>query len=437
MIPSAQPGRPSRGVRSIACTRSYDTPSSSPGGARTDVLRHRSHLGRLPRQRAAARVRRRARAVARSRPEDAARRRRRRRLELRRRAAQAQLRHRGDGRARAGRQEAVGAARSTRSCPATTTVPRTSPTWRSDGVDVSVVYPNNAIFIYIEPDRELALACMRSYNDWVLDEFQGAAPEHIVGLPMLPVDDGIDVCIAELDRCLAKGRTRRVHPRASRSGRTTTRTTTRCTRTSPTPGVPLTLPPHVRRQAVGGRLRRAGRAEDHRRPGTVYRFFAAVRPFTYMVMGGVFDRHPGPAHRRRRGELRLAAVLGADDGAEPRHPRRARRRHRRRPQLSPTELLGRNLFVTVLDDHVGLPAHARLPVARRRVDVLDRLSAQRHAVAELARAHRRRSPPTSPTRRRGKVLAGNAERVVRCLRRVARAARSRSATAGPSSPSPT
>ena len=26
--------------------------------------------------------------------------------------------------------------------------------------------------------------------------------------------------------------------------------------------------------------------------GTVYRFFAAVRPFTYMVMGGVFDRHP-------------------------------------------------------------------------------------------------------------------------------------------------
>ena len=27
--------------------------------------------------------------------------------------------------------------------------------------------------------------------------------------------------------------------------------------------------------------------------GTVYRFFAAVKPFTYMVMSGVFDRHPG------------------------------------------------------------------------------------------------------------------------------------------------
>ena len=87
-----------------------------------------------------------------------------------------------------------------------------STTCDSDGVDVSVVYPNNAIFTYVEPDRELALACMRSYNDWVLDEFQGAAPDHIVGLPMLPVDDGIDVCIAELDRCLAKGCTGRVHP---------------------------------------------------------------------------------------------------------------------------------------------------------------------------------------------------------------------------------
>src|SRR5881628_1966822 len=76
---------------------------------------------------------------------------------------------------------------------------------RRDGVDVSVVYPNNAIFTYVEPDRALALACMRSYNDWVLDEFQGAAPEHIVALPMLPVDDGIDVSIAELDRCLGKG----------------------------------------------------------------------------------------------------------------------------------------------------------------------------------------------------------------------------------------
>jgi len=75
-----------------------------------------------------------------------------------------------------------------------------------DGVDVSVVYPASAIFTYIEPDRDLAVACMRSYNDGVLDELGGAAPGRIVGLPMLPVDDGMDVCIAEFERCLATPR---------------------------------------------------------------------------------------------------------------------------------------------------------------------------------------------------------------------------------------
>ena len=49
-----------------------------------------------------------------------------------------------------------------------------------DGIDVSVVYPTNAIFVYLERDRGLALACTRSYNDWVLEDFQGAAPAHIV-----------------------------------------------------------------------------------------------------------------------------------------------------------------------------------------------------------------------------------------------------------------
>ena len=62
-----------------------------------------------------------------------------------------------------------------------------------DGVDVSVVYPGNAIFVYTVDDRELGVACMRSYNDWVLEEFQAASPDHIVGLPMIPVDDGMDV----------------------------------------------------------------------------------------------------------------------------------------------------------------------------------------------------------------------------------------------------
>src|SRR5207253_9117 len=73
------------------------------------------------------------------------------------------------------------------------------------GVDVSVVYPANLIHIYVEQDRDLAHACMRAYNDWVIEDFQGVNPKRIVGLPMLPVDDGMQPATAELDRVLAKG----------------------------------------------------------------------------------------------------------------------------------------------------------------------------------------------------------------------------------------
>jgi predicted TIM-barrel fold metal-dependent hydrolase len=227
-----------------------------------------------------------------------------------------------------------------------------------DGVDVSVVYPNNAIFVYVERDRDLARACMRSYNDWVLDEFQGAAREHIVGLPMLPVDDGIDACIAELDRCLAKG---------ARGGFV--------------PGFPVRpyhdpyydpLYAHVADAGVplcfhrtfGGRPSEADYDELLEQKittaGTVYRFFAAVRPFTYMVMGGVFDRHPG---------LRIVAAevncgwlpFWAQTMDQNLDVRSGLADATAGTALRAEECVGRNLFVTVLDDHVGFDLMTRYP----------------------------------------------------------------------------
>ena len=276
-----------------------------------------------------------------------------------------------------------------------------------DGVDVSIVYPNNAIFVYIEPDRELAVACMRSYNDWVLDEFQGAAPDHIVGLPMLPVDDGIDVCIAELDRCLAKGArggfipgfpVRPYHdpyydPLYADAAHA---------------GVPLTF-----HRTFGGKPSEADYDELVEQKitaaGTAYRFFAAVRPFTYMVMGGVFDRHP---------ELRIVAAevncgwlpfwaqtmeqnldirSGLDDASAS-------------TALSPTERLGRNLFVTVLDDFVGFRLMPDYPWL---VDASMYSTDYPHSVTLWPRFHEiipKLTAGLSPDAAR-KVLAGNAERL--------------------------
>jgi predicted TIM-barrel fold metal-dependent hydrolase len=220
----------------------------------------------------------------------------------------------------------------------------------TDGVDVSVAYPNAAIFVYTIEDRELALACLRAYNDWVLDEFQGGAPAHIVGLPMAPVDDGMDTCVAEVDRVIGKGARGLFIPgnplkpyhdpyydplyaRAAEAG------------------VPLTF-----HRTFGGKPSEADWAElvnlDVTAAGTAYRFFSAVRPFTYMVFGGVFARHP--ALRLVGAEVNFGWIPFWAQTMEQNFEIRSDM-HDASVAMDrrPTEHLGTNLFVTVLDDFVG------------------------------------------------------------------------------------
>lgn len=219
-----------------------------------------------------------------------------------------------------------------------------------DGIDVSVVYPAYAAQAYVMPDRELGVACMRSYNDWMLGEFQGASPRRIVGLPLLPVDDGMEICLAEFDRCVRAGAkailipglpTRPYHdpyyePLYARAAE--------C-------GIPLTF-----HRTFGGRAQEAdwdGIADlQITAGGTVWRFFSAVRIFTYLVYAGVFDRHPN---------LKIVAaevnfgwlpfwLQTMDQNASVRSELKDATL---RQTKTPVECMGTNLFVTVLDDAVG------------------------------------------------------------------------------------
>lgn len=229
---------------------------------------------------------------------------------------------------------------------------------RRDGVDASVVYPASAIQVYVESDRELALACMRAYNDWVLDQFQAAAPRHLVGLPMLPLDDGMDVTLAELERCQRKGAramfipgnpARPYHdpyydPLFARAAEA---------------GLPLTF-----HRNFGGRPAESDWDElvnlQITTAGTVYRFFSSVRPLTYMIFGGVFNRHP---------DLRIVAAE-VNFGWVPFWAQTMEQNFRVRSELRdataanalrPTEYVGRNVFFTVLDDYVGFELVPRYP----------------------------------------------------------------------------
>ncbi|MBW2268572.1 MAG: amidohydrolase family protein [Deltaproteobacteria bacterium] len=229
---------------------------------------------------------------------------------------------------------------------------------RTDGVDVSIVYPAYAAQSYAEPDRELALACMRSYNDWMLSEFQAAAPEHLLGLPMLPVDDGMEVCLAEFERCLEAGAkagflpglpTRPYHdpyydPLFARVSEAR---------------MPLTF-----HRTFGGRPAASDWDEligmKITAAGTVERFFSSVRPFSYMVYGGVFERHPG---------LKIVAAE-VNFGWLPFWVQTMEQNFTVRSGLGdstvatrkrPTDYMGENLFVTIIDDKVGFDLVASYP----------------------------------------------------------------------------
>jgi predicted TIM-barrel fold metal-dependent hydrolase len=74
-----------------------------------------------------------------------------------------------------------------------------------DGVDAEILYgPNRTIMYFAGVGRELAIAAIRAYNNWMQKEFCAADRKRLFGLAMIP-NAGIDAAIAELRRCHALG----------------------------------------------------------------------------------------------------------------------------------------------------------------------------------------------------------------------------------------
>ena len=78
-----------------------------------------------------------------------------------------------------------------------------------DRVWGQLTFPNFARFaghrFYLGvEDPDLALACLRTYNDYLLDEWCATDPQRLYGAVILPLQD-IDLAVAELHRVLAKG----------------------------------------------------------------------------------------------------------------------------------------------------------------------------------------------------------------------------------------
>ena len=106
----------------------------------------------------------------------------------------------------------------------------------SDSVDAEVLYPSADLWDAIRSleDRDLKLACVRAYNDWIA-EFSAHNPDRLIGLGKIPATTCEDAreelrplrqrteSARRGPRRLAGRRPRRPIPTTTRSGRRSTR----------------------------------------------------------------------------------------------------------------------------------------------------------------------------------------------------------------------
>jgi predicted TIM-barrel fold metal-dependent hydrolase len=78
------------------------------------------------------------------------------------------------------------------------------------GILASMSFPSFPRFcgqIFLEAkDKELALLCVRAYNDWMIDEWCAFAPGRFIPLVLVPLWDPAAAAV-EIERCAAKGAT--------------------------------------------------------------------------------------------------------------------------------------------------------------------------------------------------------------------------------------
>jgi predicted TIM-barrel fold metal-dependent hydrolase len=78
----------------------------------------------------------------------------------------------------------------------------------TDGVLSALLFPTLPRFCgqtFLEaPDKELALVCVRAYNDWMLQEWCASAPGRFIPLVIVPLWD-VELAAAEVHRCAQLG----------------------------------------------------------------------------------------------------------------------------------------------------------------------------------------------------------------------------------------
>ena len=221
-----------------------------------------------------------------------------------------------------------------------------------DGIDVSVMYPNEGLVLYRVKDRELLNALFKVYNDWIA-EFCQAYPDRLKGIAMLNVDD-VGVGVKELERCAGMGLVGAmitVYPPEDRPY------------ASPeyeplwSAAVDLEMPLSL--HIVTNRMVATDPFADQASEDIDPVFFSNVdhwvrMSLAHMIFGGVFERHSG----LRVGSIEMEAswvphFLDRMDYNYTQRPTSGKRRMFRDDML-PSDYFHRNVFVGFQEDHPGV-----------------------------------------------------------------------------------
>jgi predicted TIM-barrel fold metal-dependent hydrolase len=222
-----------------------------------------------------------------------------------------------------------------------------------DGVDAAVIYPMVSRFVYEWDDRELALACVRAYNDWLVEDFCSADPNRLVAICIVPTDDGEKVMLDEAQRTISKGAKGFFLPYY--------------------PARPLYDPYYdplwklcsetgtvaSMHHMFGGR--RSGRPaidgvdqKNLTASATVQSYFAAIAPLTDMMFTGVFERFPKLKFVHAEQNMGWASYwMQQMHLTIERQFMKGGSWYPNLPTRTPEDYVGENVFFTVLDDYLG------------------------------------------------------------------------------------
>ena len=273
-------------------------------------------------------------------------------------------------------------------------------------IDAALLFPTVTLSAWSMQDSPFALALMQTFNDWMMQDFCGADPRRLIGLPMLPVNHGIAATLAEFDRCVkmgAKGLNIPVFPDVPYIDPQYDPLWARAAEA----GIPLCM-----HRTSGGNDPAGKGVFRHNVPGvnvagTVIRFFAGVEPLTMMIFTGIFQRHPNL--RIVDAEVNFGWVpFWKNTMDQCFHQQKGWARF---PfEHLPSETLGRNVFVTVLDDKLGFDMCASEPyladMALFSTDYPHSVCLWPDTPAYIADCTQ-----NCPPEARAKILAGNAVRL--------------------------